>query len=187
MCHDNEEWCTISRGIDLSFQKWRGKFDKYWPKHSKVSNICTLMGSFWSKYIMFDLRKYRGVIFHDTEEWWKIWIKTDLWFGKWHEKFGKYSPDRALKILKIGSMMGPFYTNWKIYEFMSLKFTEELYDMKMKNDEKRVVLSKLTWEIWRILTWALKSLRNLDFNGLPLKQPDQPDAVWKLYFTLEIN
>ena len=28
----------------------------------KVSKICTLMGSFWSKYIMFELKNYRGVI-----------------------------------------------------------------------------------------------------------------------------
>ena len=27
---------------------------------------------------MFDQKKYRGVIFHDTEGWCKIWRKTDL-------------------------------------------------------------------------------------------------------------
>ena len=39
------------------------------------------------------LKKYRGVIFHDTEEWCKIWKTTDLWFGKWHEEYGKFSPE----------------------------------------------------------------------------------------------
>ena len=29
--------------------------------------ICTLMGSFWAKYIMFELKNYKGVICHDTE------------------------------------------------------------------------------------------------------------------------
>ena len=29
--------------------------------------ICTLMGSFWSKYIMFELKKYRGVTRYYTE------------------------------------------------------------------------------------------------------------------------
>ena len=29
MCHDNEEWCKIWRGIDLSFQNWHEEFDKY--------------------------------------------------------------------------------------------------------------------------------------------------------------
>ena len=33
---------------------------------------------FCAKYITFDLKKYRGVIFHDTEESCKIWRKTDM-------------------------------------------------------------------------------------------------------------
>ena len=33
----------------------------------------TLIGSFREKYVMFYLKKYRGVIFHDTREWYKIW------------------------------------------------------------------------------------------------------------------
>ena len=37
------------------------------PEHSKVSKIFTLMDSFWAKYILFELKKYRGVIFHETE------------------------------------------------------------------------------------------------------------------------
>ena len=36
--------------------------------HSKVSKICILIGPFRAKYITFDLKKYREVIFHDTEE-----------------------------------------------------------------------------------------------------------------------
>ena len=34
----------------------------------------------------------------------------------------------------------------------------------------RRVNSKLTWGIWRILTWALKNLKNLHFNGLLLNK-----------------
>ena len=33
-----------------------------------------------------------------------------------------------------------------------------------------LVLSKLTWGIWRILTWALENLKNLHFNGLLLNK-----------------
>ena len=57
----------IWRGIDLSFKNWHKEFDKFWPEHSKVSKIFTLMGSFWAKYILFQPKKYRGVIFHETE------------------------------------------------------------------------------------------------------------------------
>ena len=31
--------------------------------------ICTLMGSFWPKYIIFELENYRVVMCHDTEGW----------------------------------------------------------------------------------------------------------------------
>ena len=40
----------------MSFQSWRDQFDKVWPEHSKFSKIFTLMGSFWPKYIMFELK-----------------------------------------------------------------------------------------------------------------------------------
>ena len=89
--HENEEWYKIWRGSDLSFQNCHEDFDKYWPKHSKVSEICTLMGSFRTKYIMFGLKNYRRVMFDDTEDWCKIWRKTNLCFPKWHEKFGKFT------------------------------------------------------------------------------------------------
>ena len=72
------------------------EFDEVWPKHLKVSKIWTLMvGSFWPKFIMFELKKYWGFIFHDIEKWWEIWEKTDLWFEKWHEEFGEFSPERS--------------------------------------------------------------------------------------------
>ena len=132
MCHDNKEWCKIWRGIDLSFQNWHGKFDEFWPKHLKVSKIFTLMCSFWAKFILFELKRYRGVIFHDTEEWCKIWRKTDLWLGKWHEEFGKFSPEHS-KVSKLGLWWDSFVQSIKC---MSLKFTEELCVMTMKKYKK---------------------------------------------------
>ena len=36
------------------------------------------MGSFCAKYILFELKKYRGAIFHETEEGCKIWKGIDL-------------------------------------------------------------------------------------------------------------
>ena len=53
--------------------------------------MCTLIGLFGAKYVTFDLKKYRGVIFHDTEESCKVWKKNDPSFGKWHEEFDKFS------------------------------------------------------------------------------------------------
>ena len=120
--HDTEKEYKIWRGIDLSFQTWHKAFDKFWPEHSKVSKTFTLMGSFWAKYILFKLNKYRGVIFQDIEEWRKTWRKTELWFGKWHEEFGKFPPEHS-KESKSELWWDPFVQSRKC---MSLKFTEEL-------------------------------------------------------------
>ena len=98
--HDPEDWCKIWRKTDLLFQKWQ-EFGEIWPEHSQVSKTCTFICSYCAKYLMFDLKKYRGVIFHDTEGWCKIWRKTDLWFGKWHEEYGKFSPEQ-FKVSKLG-------------------------------------------------------------------------------------
>ena len=70
--HETEEGYKIWIGIDLSFQIWHKEFDKFWPVHSEVSKISTLIGSFRAKYILFELKKYRGVMFHETEEGYKI-------------------------------------------------------------------------------------------------------------------
>ena len=91
MCHDNEKWCQIWWGIDLSVQNWDEEIDEFWPEHSKISKVCTLIGWFWAKYIMFELKEYREVMFDGTKGWYKIWRKTVLCFQKWHEEFGKLS------------------------------------------------------------------------------------------------
>ena len=59
-------------------------------------------------------------------------LSTDLWFGKWHEEYGKFSPEH-LKVSKLGFWWDPLIQSWKS---MSLKFTEELSVMTMKNDAK---------------------------------------------------
>ena len=82
---------------------------------------------------MLDLKKYRGVIFHNFEGWWKIWRKTDLRFRKWHEEYGKFSPE-DLKVSKLG-----FWSHQNLIQSRKsiiLKSTEDLCIMKMKNDTK---------------------------------------------------
>ena len=60
--------------------------------------------------------------------------------------------------------------------------------------ENGLVLSKMTWRTWQIFAYKLK---NTDFileskmvelnQNQNSKQPNQPDTVWKFYFTFEIN
>ena len=111
MSHNTKEWCKIWRKIDLLFQKWQ-EFGEFWSEHSKVSKVFTLIGPFHAKYITFDLRKYRGVTFHGTEVPCTIWRKSDLWFGKWHEEFGKSSPEH-LEVSKFGPWWDPFVQSRK--------------------------------------------------------------------------
>ena len=132
MSHQNEEWCKIWRGFDLSIQNWDEEFDEFWPEHSKLSKIFTLMSCFWPKHIMSELKKVQRIY---------IALETDAKFER----------------------------NW-------------------------LAISKMTWRISQIFVYKLK---NKDFvleskmaelnKNKNLKQPDQPYAVWKLYFTLEMN
>ena len=132
MCYENEEWYKTWKEINLSVQNWHEEFNKFWPEHSKISKFCTLMGCFWPKYTMFELRKYRRVVFDGIQNWYKVWRKTDLCFQKWHEEFGKFPPEH-LKVSKLGLSWYPFVQSWK---YMSLKFSGELCVMAMKNDAK---------------------------------------------------
>ena len=52
----------------------------------------------------------------------KLEEKLTLWFVKWHEEFGKFSPEQT-KVSKLGLSLGPFIESRKC---MSLKFTGRL-------------------------------------------------------------
>ena len=55
------------------------------------------MGCFWPKYVIFDLEKYRAVMFDSSEYWCKTWKKTDLCFPNWHEEYSTFSPEHVQK------------------------------------------------------------------------------------------
>ena len=63
------------------------------------------MRSFRVKYILFELKKYRGVTFHETEEGYKIWRGINLSFKNLHKEFVKFQPERS-KVSKIFTSMG---------------------------------------------------------------------------------
>ena len=94
--------------------------------------------------------------------------KTDLWFRKWHEEYGKYLPEHS-KVSKLGLWWDSFIQSRK---GMSLKFTEELCIMTMKNgvifEVELMCRFKIETTIWRMLTQALKCLKNFHLNELLL-------------------
>ena len=127
--NDNEEWCKIWTGIDWSVKNWHKEFNAFWLQHSKSSIICTLMGCFWRKYLMIELRNYRGVMFDGTQDLKENWLSLpEMTWEIWQI----FTTARS-KVCKFGLLLGPFIQSRK---YMSLKFTEELYIMRMKNDTK---------------------------------------------------
>ena len=103
---------------------------------------------------MFELKRYRGVMFHDTR-------KSDAKFGEKltcglenDEEFGEYLPGHSK--VKIGTLMDPFILSRKC---LSLKFTEELSIMTMKNDarfEEELTCFKIDMRNLMNLTRALE-------------------------------
>ena len=69
MCHNNEEWYKFEQELMDQFKTDMRNFKHFRLQHSKISIICTLMGFFWPKYIMFELRKYRGIMLDGTQDW----------------------------------------------------------------------------------------------------------------------
>ena len=116
LCHDNEEWCKYWGGIYLSFQNSHEEFNKFWPEHSKISKICALMGFFWTKYIMFELKNSIGQIC-------LIALNIDATFeGRLACPFQNNMrnlanfPQSILGSLKIMTLMGSFYPRCNMYE-----------------------------------------------------------------------
>ena len=99
----------------------------FWPEPSKKKFvlIVTKVYNVWAAKVQRSyLSWHRGVM--------QILRKTDLWFEKWHEKFGKFSAEH-LKVSKLRLWWDPFVQSRK---GVTLKFTEELCVMTMKNNAK---------------------------------------------------
>ena len=62
------------------------------------------MCSFSAKYILLELKKYTGVIFHETEGY-KIWGEIDSPFQNRHNEFDKLWPESS-KVSKIFTLIG---------------------------------------------------------------------------------
>ena len=91
------------------------------PTTQKSKNF-TPMGYFCPKYMRFELKKYRGVIFHDTEQWCKIWINpgfevSKLAWGIWHG----WTFIKAPKTQKNCTLMGSSCTNHVMFQLENFR------------------------------------------------------------------
>ena len=82
-----------------SFKYVMRNFVNFHPNTQNFNNF-TLIGYFCSKHMNFELKKYRGVIFRDTEEWCKIWLNPDFEVSKMKLGIG-WAFIRALKVWRI--------------------------------------------------------------------------------------
>ena len=132
--HDTEEWCKISRKTDSCFQIWHEEFGEYSPNHSKVRKFL-FNGLFYTKYMRFELK--RGVIFHDTEQWCRIWINPDLMVSKMARGI-EWAFIRAPKVWKL----------YKAYTVSVRKFQSNYVSWRWRVlqslNENRLVAWKLT-------------------------------------------
>ena len=76
---------------------------------------------FWAKYILFELKNYRGVIFHETEEGYKIWRGIDLLFKNRQKEFDKFWPERS-KIWKIFTLMCSLWAKYTLFELKKFRW-----------------------------------------------------------------
>ena len=92
--------------LTFSFKYDTKNLVNFHPTTQKSENF-TLMGFFCPKYIRFELKEYRGAIFHDIEQWCKIWTNPDLVFWKITWGIG-WTFIRAFESLKNYTLMGSF-------------------------------------------------------------------------------
>ena len=127
------------------------------PSTRKSQNL-HFNGLLLTKVYNVGAKKVQGSYF-----WWH-WIfmqnlwKTDFCFQKWHEEFGKCSPEH-LKVSKFGLWWDSFIQSRKC---VSLKLTRELIVLAMKKDaklEEELTCCFKVDKLWWILTRALKNLK----------------------------
>ena len=119
-----KNWLVVSNIYDMSY------LANSHPTIQKSKNF-TPMGYLCPKYMRSELKKYRGVIFHDTEQWCKIWKIMTLWFQKWHHDLDELS---SLEYPKV----------WKLYT--DGLFLSKAYTISAKKFQRNYV----SWH-WRVL------------------------------------
>ena len=108
------------------------EFDKIWPEHSKISKIFILIGSFRAKYILFELKNCRGIIFHEALKRYIILRGSELSFQNWYKEFDKIWAEHSnsQNVHFNGLLLG------KVYIVRAKKITEEQSFMKLEKDKK---------------------------------------------------
>ena len=127
------------------------------PTTQKFENV-TLTGCFCPKYKGLRQKKYRRVIFHDTEQWCKIWISLNLAVSKLAWGIG-WTFIKTLKNLNICPLMGSFCPKHNV---LARKFHRNYVSWHwkvMQNLSKNWLVDWKSQEIWLIFMRQVESLK----------------------------
>ena len=148
--------------LTCGFKYDMGNLVNFHPTTQKSKSF-TFMGYFCPKHMKFELKKCRGVIFKNTEQWYKVWMNPDLVVSKMAWRFG-WTFIRAPKSLKNCTLKASFCSNVSNVEMFQFENFRELCVMtlkgvaKFKDDIRSLVNS-------RTRTWKSE---NLQFNRILL-------------------
>ena len=95
--------------------------------------IGTFIGSFYPKKKMCEVKIYKGVMYYNNDEWYKIWKGIDLSIQNWHEEVNKFCSEHS-KISKIYTLMGYFwlkYIMFKLQNYRGVMFDGNKYWCKI--------------------------------------------------------
>ena len=79
--YDTEQWCKIGIILDLVVSKMTWGIRWTFIRTSKNLKNCTLMGSFFSKHIMFQFRKFQRN--YVSSHWWLLQNLKENWLVTW--------------------------------------------------------------------------------------------------------
>ena len=161
-----------------SFQNGHREFDRFWPEHSKVSLILTLMDFFCGNYILFKLKRVERsylewnwrviqnlernqlAVSKLTEGIWQILTWALKSFTNFHFNgllLTKVFIVQAKKVLRI-------YLSWNWRGIQNLEW-------------KQLAVSKLTYEIWKFWPEHFKVSTSFTLMGF----------FWAKYILLKLN
>ena len=124
--------------------------------------LLTKVYNVWAKKVQGNYVWWHWRLIQNLKEKWLLLPK--MTWGIWQ------TWTRALQSLKIRTFMRSFHQKWKLYDLKTYRGVMRHDNEQWCKNVKRnwLVSPKLTREIYRILTWALKNLRHVLFNELLL-------------------
>ena len=132
------------------------------PTTQKSENFFSI-GSFCPKYTRFQLQKNRGVTVHDTEQWCKTFINSDLVVSKMAWGIGEPSLEYS-KVWKIVLWWALFLQSIKVSARKLCHDIPSLNDIQNLK-ENWLLAWKITLVIWLIFIQAVESLKTCTLMG----------------------